>query len=144
MYCSRNLLRHGTLLKSPETQKVGETLGVDQHMCIKEANRLKNKLASTNLNFVNANLVESSVLIEIDPNMLKDKMGKPHEGQVSSRVLGGNREEEAVICYVCRKEGHQRNGRPNQKLIPQANLAKQDDDVIVVVMEVNLIENKID
>ncbi|KAA0035570.1 ty1-copia retrotransposon protein [Cucumis melo var. makuwa] len=33
-------------------------------------------------------------------------------------------------------------GRPNQKPTPQANLAKQDDEVIAIVVEVNLIENK--
>ena len=38
---------------------------------------------------------------------------------------------------------NQRKGRPNNKKPPpQANLAEQDEEVIAVVVEVNLIENK--
>lgn len=60
------------------------------------------------------------------------------------------KKKKKLICYICGKEEHksyqcnQRKGRPNQGPVPQAKLAKQDDKVKAAVVEVNLIENKID
>lgn len=76
-------------------------------------------------------------------------MGKTHKGRDNSR-LSRKIEKKKLICYVYGKEGHksyqchQRKGRSNQKPVPQANLAAQDDDVIVAIAKVNLIENKTD
>ncbi|KAA0026114.1 ty1-copia retrotransposon protein [Cucumis melo var. makuwa] len=60
-----------------------------------------------------------------------------------------NFKKKKLVCYIRRKEGHksyqcnQRKGRPNQKPTPQANLAEQDDEVIVAIVEVNLIEDRL-
>ncbi|KAA0058194.1 ty1-copia retrotransposon protein [Cucumis melo var. makuwa] len=118
------------------------------HMRIKEANRLKDKLTSKNLNSVNANLVESFVV-----NRDRTMQDKRHKGKNSEKrqfkAPRGQIKKKKLACYVCGK-GHkscqcnQRKGKPNQKPTPQTNLAEQDDDVIAAVMEANLIENKTD
>ncbi|KAA0060679.1 ty1-copia retrotransposon protein [Cucumis melo var. makuwa] len=119
------------------------------HMHTKEANRLKDKLASKNLNSVNANLVESSAV-----NRDRTKQDKGHKGKSSEKrkfkAPRGQIKKKKLVYYVYEKEGHkpyqcsQRKGRPNQKPTPQANLTEQYDEVIATVVEVNLIENKTD
>ncbi|KAA0036921.1 ty1-copia retrotransposon protein [Cucumis melo var. makuwa] len=119
------------------------------HMRTEEANRLKDKLASQNLNSVNANLVESSFV-----NRDRTKQEKGHKGKNSEKrqfkTTGGQIKKKKLVCYVCGKEGHksyqcnQRKGRPSQKPTPQANLAEQDSEIIAAIVEANLIENKTD
>ncbi|KAA0061124.1 ty1-copia retrotransposon protein [Cucumis melo var. makuwa] len=119
------------------------------HMRTEEANRLKDKLASKNLNSVNANLVESSIV-----NRDRTKQKKWHKGKnlekIQFKALGGQIKKKKLVCYVCGKEGqkpyqcNQRKGRPSQKPTPQANLAEQDSEIIVAIVEANLIENKTD
>ncbi|KAA0043282.1 ty1-copia retrotransposon protein [Cucumis melo var. makuwa] len=117
------------------------------HMRREEANRLKDKLASQNLNSVNANLVESSIV-----NRDITKQEKGHKGKYSEKrqfkTPGGQIKKKKLVCYVSGKEGHksyqcnQRKGRPSQKPTPQANLAKQDSEIIAAIVEVNLIETR--
>ena len=93
------------------------------HMRTEEANRLKDKLASQNLNSVNANLVESSFV-----NRDRTKQEKGHKGKNSEKrqfkTTGGQIKKKKLVCYVCGKEGHksyqcnQRKGRPSQKPTP--------------------------
>ncbi|KAA0055836.1 ty1-copia retrotransposon protein [Cucumis melo var. makuwa] len=119
------------------------------HMRTEEANRLKDKLASQNLNSVNANLVKSSFV-----NRDRTKQEKGHKGKNSEKrqfkTTGGQIKKKKLVCYVCGKEGHksyqcnQRKGRPSQKPTPQANLAEQDSEIIAAIVEANLIENKTD
>ncbi|TYK06658.1 ty1-copia retrotransposon protein [Cucumis melo var. makuwa] len=119
------------------------------HMHTEEANRLKDKLASQNLNSVNAYLVESSIV-----NRDRTKQEKGHKGKNSEKrqfkTPGGQIKKKKLVCYVCGKEGHksyqcnQRKGRPSQKPTPQANLAEQDSEIIAAIVEANLIENKTD
>ncbi|KAA0042223.1 ty1-copia retrotransposon protein [Cucumis melo var. makuwa] len=119
------------------------------HMRTEEANRLKDKLDSQNLNSVNANLVESSFV-----NRDKTKQEKGHKGKNSKnrqfKTTRGQIKKKKLVCYVCGKEGHksyqcnQRKGRPSQKPTPQANLAEQDSEIIAAIVEANLIENKTD
>ncbi|XP_050943684.1 uncharacterized protein LOC127150312 [Cucumis melo] len=119
------------------------------HMRTEEANRLKDKLASKNLNSVIANLVESSIV-----NRHRTKQDKGHKGKNSEKrqfkAPRGQIKKKKLVCYVCGKEGHksyqcnQRKWRPNQKPTPQANLAEQDNEVIAAVVEASLIENKTD
>ncbi|KAA0051417.1 ty1-copia retrotransposon protein [Cucumis melo var. makuwa] len=114
-------------------------------MRTEEANKLKDKLASKNLNSVNANLVESSVA-----NIDKTKQDKGHKRKNSEKrqfkAHGGQIKKKKLIYYVCGKEGHksykcnQRKGKPT----PQANLAEQDNEIIAAIVEANLIENKTD
>ncbi|KAL0555831.1 hypothetical protein IC582_004332 [Cucumis melo] len=118
-------------------------------MHTEEANRLKDKLASQNLNSVNAYLVESSIV-----NRDRTKQEKGHKGKNSEKrqfkTPGGQIKKKKLVCYVCGKEGHksyqcnQRKGRPSQKPTPQANLAEQDSEIIAAIVEANLIENKTD
>ena len=70
------------LPKSLEAQEErSETSRIDQpHVC-KEANRLKDKLASKNVNSVNANLVESSTV-----NKDMSKQDKMPNGRTSEKV----------------------------------------------------------
>ncbi|TYK14258.1 ty1-copia retrotransposon protein [Cucumis melo var. makuwa] len=101
------------------------------HMRTEEANRLKDKLATKNLNSVNANLVELSIV-----NRDRTKQEKGYKGKNSEKrqfkAPGGQIKKKKLVCYVCGKEGqklyqcNQRKERPSQKPTPQANLAEQD------------------
>ncbi|TYK16589.1 ty1-copia retrotransposon protein [Cucumis melo var. makuwa] len=95
------------------------------HMGTEEANRLKDKLASQNLNSVNANLVESSFV-----NRDRTKQEKGHKGKNSEK-----RQFKTTGGQIKKKK---------LKPTPQANLAEQDSEIIAAIVEANLIENKTD
>ncbi|TYK15379.1 ty1-copia retrotransposon protein [Cucumis melo var. makuwa] len=116
---------HNHLKRKKKDLKLQELIG---HMCTEEANRLKDKD--------------------------RTKQEKGHKGKNSEKrqfkALRGHIKKKKLVCYVCGKEGHksyqrnQRKGRPSQKPTPQANLAEQDSEFIAVIIEANLIENKMD
>ena len=70
------------------------------HLRTKEANRLKDKLASKNLNSVKANVVESSAV-----NRDRTKQDKGHNGKNSEKrqfkALEGEIKKQKLVCYVC-------------------------------------------
>ncbi|KAL0546602.1 hypothetical protein IC582_016514 [Cucumis melo] len=118
-------------------------------MGTKKANKLKDKLASHNLNSVNANLVESSIV-----NRDRTKQEKWHKGKNSEKrqfKTTGNKLRKKSWSVTCaeRKDTNHTNatrGKGDQvrNLTPQANLAEQDSEIIVAIVEANLIENKTD
>ncbi|KAA0048131.1 ty1-copia retrotransposon protein [Cucumis melo var. makuwa] len=70
------------------------------HMCIEEANRLKYKLASKNLNSVNANLVESSV---VNRDWAKQEKGHRGKNLEKRQFKAPERriKKKKLVCYVC-------------------------------------------
>ncbi|TYK00105.1 ty1-copia retrotransposon protein [Cucumis melo var. makuwa] len=108
-------------------------------MCTKEANI--DKLDFEDLNSINANLVESFAINKDRSKHFKRQNGKNSQKKGQLKATGGKIEKKKLVCYVCGKEGHesyqcnQRKGRSNQRPIPQAILAEQDDGVITTIIE---------
>ncbi|KAL0411844.1 UNVERIFIED_CONTAM: hypothetical protein Slati_3774100 [Sesamum latifolium] len=102
-----------------------------------------------------ANLVESSTCNK-DRFQNKGKKFQKVWQQKSFKGNDGKIQKNKVTCYCCGKAGHkayqcyQRKDqqKPNQKqntqTTPQVNLAKTEEIIPAVVVEANLVENKID
>ena len=75
------------------------------HIRTEEANKLKDKLASKNVNSVNANLVESSSVNRDKPKHDKRQNGRTSE-KVQFKAHVGKIKKDKFISNVCEKEEH--------------------------------------
>ncbi|KAK4386389.1 hypothetical protein Sango_2509500 [Sesamum angolense] len=121
------------------------------HMRTEEANRLKDKEISNSSFSIKANLVEPS-------DSSKDRFqrkGQKFKKNVQQKLHKGNDgkiQKNKCQCYCCGKTGHkayqcyQRKDqqKTNQKQNPQLNLAETEEIIPAVVVEANLVENKVD
>ncbi|KAL0370798.1 UNVERIFIED_CONTAM: hypothetical protein Sangu_0397900 [Sesamum angustifolium] len=122
------------------------------HMRTEEANRLKDKKISNSSFSINANLVEPSKSSK-DKFQHKGKKFKKNVQQKSHKENDGKIQKNKCHCYCCGKTGYkayqcyQRKDqqKTNQKQnTPQLNLAEIEKIIAAVVLEANLVENKMD
>ncbi|KAL0358293.1 UNVERIFIED_CONTAM: hypothetical protein Sangu_0678700 [Sesamum angustifolium] len=122
------------------------------HMSIEEANRLKDKEISNSSFSIKVNLVEPSGSYKdkfqyIGKKFKKNVQQKSHKGnngKIQKKSVGvtvvGRRGHKAYQCYQ-RKNQRKTNKKQNT---PQPNLAETEEIIAAVVVEANLVENKID
>jgi len=125
-------------------------------MKTEEANRLKDKHVSFSTNSVNVDVVEF-----VDKNRFKGKGKRFQKNEQRNKQVGlkkgdNNIQKRTISCYVCGKSGHKayqcymKQGQQsnNQKhaapSAPQANLAENEEVIAAVVVEANLVDNKVD
>ncbi|KAL0364985.1 UNVERIFIED_CONTAM: putative 12-oxophytodienoate reductase 11 [Sesamum angustifolium] len=121
------------------------------HMRTEEANRLKDKEISNSSFSIKANLVEPSDSSK-DRFQRKGQKFKKNVQQKSHKGNDGKIQKNKCQCYCCGKTGHkayqcyQRKDqqKTNQKQNPQLNLAETEEIIAAVVVEANLVENKVD
>ncbi|KAL0396561.1 UNVERIFIED_CONTAM: hypothetical protein Scaly_0104500 [Sesamum calycinum] len=121
------------------------------HMRTEEANRLKDKEISNSSFSIKANLVEPSESSK-DRFQRKGQKFKKNVQQKSHKGNDGKIQKNKCQCYCCGKTGHkayqcyQRKDqqKTNKKQNPQLNLAETEEIIAVVVVEANLVENKVD
>lgn len=127
-------------------------------MKIEEANKLKDKHALFSINSVNANVFEIYNQNRFKGKVKEKKFQK--NGQQKNHIginRGDNKiQKKKLICYVYSKTCHKaypcymRQGQQNQNqkpaapFAPQAHLAGNEEVIVVVVVEANLVENKVD
>ncbi|KAK4406055.1 Retrovirus-related Pol polyprotein from transposon TNT 1-94 [Sesamum angolense] len=121
------------------------------HMRTEEANRLKDKAISNSSFSIKANLVEPSESSK-DRFQRKGQKFKKNVQQKSHKGNDGKIQKNKCQCYCCGKTGHkayqcyQRKDqqKTNQKQNLQLNLAETEEIIAAVVVEANLVENKVD
>ncbi|KAL0317130.1 UNVERIFIED_CONTAM: hypothetical protein Sangu_2127300, partial [Sesamum angustifolium] len=125
------------------------------HMRTEEANRLKDKEISNSSISFKANLVESSPSRK-DRFQPKGKKFQKGGQQKTFKGNDGKIQKTKVTCYCCGKLGHKAyqcfqrkdqqkpNYKPPSQPRPQINLTEQEEVIAAVVVEANLMENKID
>ncbi|KAK4382544.1 hypothetical protein Sango_2861300 [Sesamum angolense] len=121
------------------------------HMRTEEANRLKDKEISNSSFSIKANLVEPSDSSK-DRFQRKGQKFKKNVQQKSHKGNDGKIQKNKCQCYCCGKTGHkayqcyQRKDqqKTNPKQNPQLNLAETEEIIAAVVVEANLVENKVD
>ncbi|KAK4381929.1 hypothetical protein Sango_2920000 [Sesamum angolense] len=123
------------------------------HMRTEEANRLKDKEISNSSISFKANLVESS---PYKKDILQPKGKKFQKGGQQKTFKGNDGKIQKTGCYCCGKLGHKAyqcfqrkdqqkpNHKPPSQPRPQINLTEQEEVITAVVVEANLMENKID
>ncbi|KAH0655816.1 hypothetical protein KY285_030698 [Solanum tuberosum] len=101
-------------------------------MRTEEANRLKDRIKELSLNSSKANLVESSGTVVKDRSKGKQKKGSCFVcGKVGHRV---------AKCYQRKGQGSKHEGQSDV----QAHFTEGNEVIDVVVVEANLVANKID
>ena len=127
-------------------------------MKIEEANKLKDKHALFSINSVNANVFQIYNQNRFKGKVKEKKFQK--NGQQKNHIginRGDNKiQKKKLICYVYSKTCHKaypcymRQGQQNQNqkpaapFAPQAHLAGNEEVIVVVVVEANLVDNKVD
>ena len=123
-------------------------------MKTEEANRLKDKQNSVSSVSVKANLVESSGAAK---DRFINKGKKFQKGGYQKKFKGNNGkiQKDKLHCYCCGKPGHKAyqcyqrknqkpDSNPDGKPAPQINVAETDEIIAAVVVEANLLENRVD
>ena len=124
------------------------------HMKTEEANRLKDKKNFVSSIFVKVNLVEPSFAYK-DRYKAKGKKFKNNRYHKHPKGdKGKNHNGKVILCFECGKPGHKsyqcwnmKDKKPISKpnnVAPQANVVEKEDIIVVVVVEANLLENKVD
>ncbi|KAH0714570.1 hypothetical protein KY284_007475 [Solanum tuberosum] len=125
-------------------------------MSTKETNRLKDKMEDISINSSKSNLVESSGIVVKDT--FKGKQKKVLKRERMKKKNQFNKPESQIQkskgpCFVCGKVGrraakcYQRKGQDSkqeEQSDVQAHLVKGNEVIVVVVIEANLVANKID
>ncbi|CAJ2637428.1 unnamed protein product [Trifolium pratense] len=126
------------------------------HMKTEEANRLKDKHVLHSVNSVNANVVEFA-----DKNRSKGKEKRFQKNGQQKTHTNINKadnkiQKRKVDCYVCGRTGHKayqcqlrkgqqyNNSKSAAPSAPQAHLAENEEVIAAVVVEANLVDNKVD
>ena len=124
-------------------------------MRTEEANHLKDKMEELSLNSSKVNLVESSGTVVKD--RFNGKQRKVSKKELMKKKNQFNKPNSQIqkfkgSCFVCGKSGHraarcyQRKEQDSKKegqSDVQANLAEGNEVVVVVVVEANLLANKL-
>ena len=118
------------------------------------ANRLKEKMSSLSLNYVNSNLAESAVPMNRDRFKGKGKkFQKPNYNLRNQNAVNKKIQKPKVLCYVHGKLGHKAYQCNQRKKLVQARqkpttpianiLETEDNEIICVVttLEANLVHN---
>ncbi|XP_021746640.1 uncharacterized protein LOC110712484 [Chenopodium quinoa] len=116
-------------------------------MRTEEANRLKDKFENLSLNSSKDNLVESSLNVSKNRNNSKKKGNNKSKNNLTPN---NKIQKPKGACYVCGIVGHKayqcnrRHGANKYGNTSQANVVEKEEIIAAVVVEANLVENKVE